>query len=387
MPLTLTTAYYIRRLIRQNLDRLQSVVATGAAMQADMLSDLNEVLNSLYLEPIELSAVELKLEKLTAYHQSLSNQVGANRKNIAELEERIFWILGFKYKTVEHQGTILVVDDVPDNLRLLTAAFKNQGYDVRCAANGAMALSAVQNISPDVILLDLRMAGLDGHAVCEKLKASHRIQDVPILFLSASDDVNDKIKAFEIGGADYITKPFQIGEVLARVHHQLNIRNLKQRLEEQNINLQREMSRQLALPPDATELSQSFQQVADTYQITQAIIHGVGACLYRSQYEPERTIIFVNETVEQLTGHTSADLVKRSCDWSTLIHPDDRQPTQTAIQAAIANRQPYSVNYRLLHQDGSLCAVHERGYVIFSATGKPAYLDGLVVEAQPSHSS
>ncbi|MGB3493415.1 MAG: response regulator [Elainellaceae cyanobacterium] len=382
MPLTLTTAYYIRRLIRQNLDRLQSVIATGAALQADVLSDLNAVLNSLYLEPVELSATELKLEKLTAYHQSLSNQVGANRKNIAELEDRIFWILGFKYKTVEHQGTILVVDDVPDNLRLLTAAFQNQGYDVRCAANGAMALSAVQNISPDVILLDLRMAGLDGHAVCEKLKASHRIQDVPILFLSASDDVNDKIKAFEIGGADYITKPFQIGEVLARVHHQLNIRNLKQRLEEQNINLQREMSRQLsAPPPDATGPSQSFQHVADTYQITQAIIHGVGACLYRSQYGPERTIIFVNETVEHLTGHTSAELVKRSCDWNTLIHPDDRQQTATVIQAAIATRQPYSVSYRLLHQDGSHRAVQERGYVIFSATGKPAYLDGAVIEA------
>lgn len=381
MALTITTAYYIRRLIRQNFDQLQSVVVTGAGIQADVLSDLNAVLQSLYLEPTELSAAELKLEKLTAYHQSLSSQIGANRKNIADLEEQIFWVLGFKYKTVEHHGTILVVDDVPDNLRLLTAAFKGQGYDVRCAANGAMALTAVQNVSPDVILLDIRMAGLDGHAVCEKLKASHRVQDVPILFLSASDDVNDKIKAFEIGGADYITKPFQIGEVLARVHHQLNIRNLKQRLEEQNINLQREISRKAATSsPTQTPAPDSFSLAADPHQMAQAIVNGVGACLYRSQYQPERTLIFVNDAVERLTGYPSAELVNRGRTWSELIHPDDRQSVATTMQEAIANRQSYSLSYRLLHKDGSHRSVQERGYAIFSATGNPAYLDGLVIE-------
>ncbi len=385
MALTVTTAYYIRRLIRQNLDQLQSVIATGAAIQADVLSDLNAVLQSLYLEPQELSTAELKLEKLTAYHQSMSGQVGSNRKNIADLEEQIFWLLGFKYKTVEHHGTILVVDDVLDNLRLLTAAFKGQGYDVRCATNGAMALTAVQNVSPDVILLDIRMAGLDGHAVCEKLKASHRVQDVPILFLSASDDVNDKIKSFEIGGADYITKPFQIGEVLARVHHQLNIRNLKQRLEEQNINLQREIRRKAEISASQeTKNTSAFTFATGTHQISQSIVDGVGACLYRSQYAPKRTIIFVNDVIERLTGQTSNELVNRGCTWNELIHPDDRQQAEVLIQEAIANRRPYTCRYRLLHQDGSPRPVQERGYAIFSSTGKPAYLDGLIIESSQS---
>lgn len=383
MPLTLTSAYYIRRLIRQNFDRLQSVVATGAGIQADVLSDLNAVLRSLYLEPAELSAAELKLEKLTVYHQGLTNQVGAHRQDIADLEEQIFWILGFRYKKVERRGTILVVDDVPDNLRLLTAALAKEGYDVRCAANGAMALKAVQNITPDLVLLDIRMAGLDGYAVCEKLKKSHRVQDVPILFLSACADVSDKIKAFEIGGADYITKPFEIGEVLARVHHQLNIRSLTQRLEEQNINLQKEINRRTVEQQSSrgSDRHSIFPFTNDNGPIVQAITDGVGVCLYRSQYQPQRTLIFVNEAVEALTGYTAVELVDYGRAWTDLIYPADLPQVTATVEEAIARRQPYSLTYRLLSRNGDTHRVEERGYAIFSTSGQPAYLDGLVIPA------
>ncbi|MGJ3248238.1 MAG: response regulator [Elainellaceae cyanobacterium] len=236
-----TIAYYIRRLIRQNIDRLQSVVAKGAGLEVDPLSDLNAVINSLYLEPEEIASAVLKLEKLTALHQGLLGQAGSHRKELLDIEQQIFWILGFKPIQAKHQGTILVVDDTPENLRLLTSTLRQDGYEVSCAISGEMALDAVQHVLPDLILLDICMPGLDGYQVCKKMKASFHLQDVPILFLSAIDEVADKVKAFELGGADYITKPFQIEEVLARVQHQLKLRDLQKRLEQQNVNLQKEV--------------------------------------------------------------------------------------------------------------------------------------------------
>ncbi len=120
------------------------------------------------------------------------------------------------------ERVILIVDDLPDNLRVLSAALSGQGFQIRCAKSGAIALMAVQTTCPDLILLDIKMPDMDGYEVCQRLKASESTCDTPIIFLSALDDVFDKVKAFNLGGADYITKPFQVEEVLIRVKHQLS---------------------------------------------------------------------------------------------------------------------------------------------------------------------
>ena len=116
---------------------------------------------------------------------------------------------------------ILVVDDVPENLRLLSTTLTNQGYIVRRAKNGSMALMGARNDVPDLILLDINMPDLSGYQVCEQLKADAATRSIPIIFLSAQDDLEDKVKAFNLGGADFIGKPFQVEEVLARVRNQL----------------------------------------------------------------------------------------------------------------------------------------------------------------------
>lgn len=136
---------------------------------------------------------------------------------------------------------ILIVDDMPNNLRLLSQMLSEQGYKVRKALNGNWALRAVQSMPPDLILLDIQMPDLDGYEVCRQIKANQKTRDIPVIFISALDEAMDKVLAFEVGGMDYITKPFQIQEVLARVNSHLNLQRLQQQLKQQNTQLQQEI--------------------------------------------------------------------------------------------------------------------------------------------------
>ncbi|MBP0014733.1 MAG: response regulator [Roseofilum sp. SID2] len=138
-------------------------------------------------------------------------------------------------------ANILLIDDMPNNLRLLSSLLTKQGYKVRSVINGAMGLKAAQAKPPDLILLDINMPDLNGYEVCTKLKAHEVTQEIPVIFLSALDDVLDKVKAFRVGGSDYITKPFQIEEVIVRVQNQLQLRKAQQMLAEQNVVLEQEI--------------------------------------------------------------------------------------------------------------------------------------------------
>jgi signal transduction histidine kinase len=137
---------------------------------------------------------------------------------------------------------ILVVDDTPDNVRLLTAMLSEQGYKVRKALNGPMAITACQMVLPDLILLDINMPEMNGYEVCQQLKADEKTREVPVIFISALDDVLDKVKAFDAGGADYITKPFQRGEVLSRIESQLKLRSLQLNIHKKNESLERALA-------------------------------------------------------------------------------------------------------------------------------------------------
>ena len=139
------------------------------------------------------------------------------------------------------KGNILIVDDNPANLRLLSNILNDYGYELRCVTNGQMALTTARWFPPDLILLDIRMPGMDGYEVCSKLKADEKTRDIPVIFISVLSDVLDKVKAFSVGGVDYITKLFEPEEVLARVENQLSIRRLSKQLREQNARLQEEI--------------------------------------------------------------------------------------------------------------------------------------------------
>ncbi|HEY9662491.1 MAG TPA: response regulator [Allocoleopsis sp.] len=125
---------------------------------------------------------------------------------------------------------ILIVDDYPNNLQVLSTLLSQEGYRVRKATSGTFALKAIQAELPDLILLDIQMPQMDGYEVCSRLKADPATANIPIIFLSAMDALHDKVRAFTIGGSDYVTKPFQGLEVLARVKHHLTIQQQRQKL-------------------------------------------------------------------------------------------------------------------------------------------------------------
>ncbi|MBE9180033.1 response regulator [Oculatella sp. LEGE 06141] len=137
---------------------------------------------------------------------------------------------------------ILIVDDKLENIRFLSEFLSEQRYQVRKAINGQAALTAAKALPPDLILLDINMPVMGGYEVCQQLKDDAKTSSIPIIFLSAGNEVNDKVRAFQVGGVDYITKPFQLEEVLARVQTQLSLQTLQKQLQTRNDQLQEMVS-------------------------------------------------------------------------------------------------------------------------------------------------
>jgi diguanylate cyclase (GGDEF)-like protein len=156
---------------------------------------------------------------------------------------------------VATQANILIVDDTPDNLRLLTKILESKGYTVRKSLNGRMALQGVHRDPPNLILLDINMPEMNGYEVCQKLKASETTAQIPIIFISALERLEDKVRAFELGGVDYVTKPFQEQEVLMRVKNQLIIQQQRQELIEQNQLLEQEIQDRMKAEAEVRQLS------------------------------------------------------------------------------------------------------------------------------------
>jgi PleD family two-component response regulator len=160
------------------------------------------------------------------------------------------------------KGNLLIVDDTPDNLRLLSAALTEHGYKVRSVINGAMALMGAQAAAPDAILLDIKMPDMDGYEVCQRLKDNRLTCEIPVIFISALDEVFDKVKAFTSGGVDYIQKPFQVEEVLARIENQLTVRRLQVQLLNQNHQLQQTQTDLLQALEQERSLKQRIEEMA-----------------------------------------------------------------------------------------------------------------------------
>ena len=172
-----------------------------------------------------------------------------------------------KLMVAQELNNILVVDDTPQNLHLLVDILTKYDYKVRPVPNGKLAISAAQINPPDLILLDIMMPDLDGYQVCKELKSNPKTKNIPIIFISAIDESVDKVKAFAVGGVDYITKPFQMHEVLIRVKHQLSLVNLKHQLKEKNEQLNKTVSQ---LHSDRRELAKHQK-----YSILEKITSGI----------------------------------------------------------------------------------------------------------------
>jgi putative two-component system response regulator len=145
----------------------------------------------------------------------------------------------------EEAPTIMVVDDTPANLRLLAGMLSQRGYNVRPLPNGRLALQSAVKDPPDLVLLDVHMPGLDGYTVCQRLKANPALAKIPVIFLSALNETADKVRAFEVGGVDYVTKPFHFEEIATRVRTHIALKNALGELEQRNRELGEKVAEQV----------------------------------------------------------------------------------------------------------------------------------------------
>lgn len=166
---------------------------------------------------------------------------------------------------------IIIVDDTPANLRVLAAMLTEQGYNVRKALNGRMALKACQTVLPDLILLDVMMPGMNGYEVCQRLKADEQTCQIPVIFVSALNGAFDKVKAFSVGGSDYITKPFQVEEVLVRIQNQLALRAAEIKILQLNAELEQRVKERTYQLEMANQ--EFIREIVERKQLENQLLH------------------------------------------------------------------------------------------------------------------
>ena len=166
------------------------------------------------------------------------------------------------------KAKILVVDDKPDNLSLLSTICQLEGYEVKQCDRGKLAIELAINNIPDLILLDISMPEMDGFTVCKLLKRNHTTQDIPIIFISALNEIEDKFQAFKFGGDDYITKPFQNEEVILRIEKQLKTYYLQAELEAKNKQLEAKIEKCQSVEHELLKLTHEYSKLATTDGLT-----------------------------------------------------------------------------------------------------------------------
>ncbi|MEH2439096.1 hybrid sensor histidine kinase/response regulator [Nostoc sp.] len=222
-------------------------------------------------------------------------------------------------------GIILIVDDVPNNLKVLSDTLANAGFEVAIATSGESALQQLEHTTVSLILLDVMMPGMDGFETCQRIKANAKTRNIPIIFITALSESVNKVTGFELGAIDYITKPFQQGEVLARVRTHLKLNQLSQSLEARNTELQ-QLTEQLEqrVSERTQELFASIETLKQTQQLMRLVFdtipYWVGWKDINSVYlgcNQSLADMLKLSSPDEIVGKTDYDLdfSKEECDW------------------------------------------------------------------------
>lgn len=354
-----TVGFYLRKLIRRNFDQLK-LGGSGRAVMADGWGDLDRLLtmHHNHNEGAIKTAIE-QLEHLTRAHQVLSSQGVTFPEEVRETERSIFALLGYQLQRQSDRGNILIVDDTPANVRLLTDALMHHGYEICSAMSGDRALEIVQDFVPDLILLDVMMPEMDGYTVCQRLKERPETHDVPVMFLSAIDTPKDKLKAFQVGGIDYITKPFHLDEVVARVSQQIDRRNLQKRLEQQNFRLHAEL--------------QNYKQLEERYRsIFDNAIDGM------FQATPEGQFITANASLAKMYGYVSVEDLCTSINDITqqlYVRPERRGEFMATV---LQNGEVSDFEAQIYCKNGTIVWVSETVRSVKDAQNNLMFYEGTV---------
>jgi diguanylate cyclase (GGDEF)-like protein/PAS domain S-box-containing protein len=252
--------------------------------------------------------------------------------------------------------TILIVDDIPDNLHLLTRELTAQGYETRGVLTGTMALTVARATPIDLILLDIMLPDMDGYTICQTLKADSATATIPVIFLSALDEAIDKVKAFAMGGVDYITKPFKIVEVLARVNTQIHLRQAQLQLQQFNQELEHQVAQR------TEELEATNRSLQAEIQVRQQVEQDLRHSEMRYRliadhmsdlvclHDTAGRLIYVSPSAQALLGYAPEELIGKPM--IDLCHPDDRSCVQIHFQTPLTPTESITSCYRLRCRSG-----------------------------------
>lgn len=257
------------------------------------------------------------------------------------------------------KGNILIVDDVPDNLIFLNKMLSAQGYKVRSAPSGHLAIQSVFAKPPDLILLDILMPEMNGYEVCQYLKSQEQTFHIPIIFVSALSETLDKVKAFSIGGSDYLTKPVEITEAIARIEHQLNLSRLQQELLDRNHLLEQEIS---SRKQAEAALQQAMRELTDIkFALDQSAIVAITDAQGRITYANDQFCGISKFLRQELLGQTHQII-------NSGYHPKD---FFRYIWATISSGKVWKGEVRNRAKDGSIYWVDTVIVPMLGNDGKP----------------
>ena len=252
-------------------------------------------------------------------------------------------------------GDILVVDDEVPNLKLMTQLLAPEGYRVRPAKRPQLAIDSALAKPPALILLDVRMPEMDGFEVCRRLKQDERTRDIPIIFVSALRDVKDKVRGLEAGGVDFISKPYQEREVLARVRTHIELRSMQLNLEEMVA------SRTAQVIEQQERFRATFEQAA----------------IGMAHVSPEGKFLRINQKFCDIVGYSREEMLKLS--FQEITHADDLESDLKYVQQVLSREiENYSLEKRYYRKDGSIVWITLTVSLMFDDKGAPDYFIGAV---------
>ena len=259
-------------------------------------------------------------------------------------------------------GVILIVDDTPTNLGMLCDFLTDSGFEVLVAIDGESAIEQAVYAQPNLILLDVLMPGIDGFETCRRLKANHSTQDIPVIFMTALGETVDKVRGFQVGAVDYVTKPIQPEEVLARITNHLTIQNLQNQLQKQNLQLQQEVKERQRAEDLVRQQAQREQLLGE---ITQRI---------RKSLNLEEILSTTVTEVRQFLQTDRVLIYRFFADWSGVVAVESVSTKGLSILNTTIADPCFGESYVQRYQEGRILVIED----IYTAQMTPCHLDFLV---------
>ncbi len=299
-----------------------------------------------------------------------------------------------KDQTSGQKSQILVVDDSLEDIQLLIKILGSQGYIVHSAPDGEAVFSLVETTWPDLILLDIMMPKMDGYQVCARLKASEHTRDIPVIFMTALNETQNKIKGFQLGAVDFITKPFQIQEIVARVELHLALHTAQKQLEAQNMQLQQEIIHRkwmeeeiwnlnLELEERVRERTAQLETINQELRQSEAryrhLLHTITSYVYTVEIQQNQAVSTTHGPgCMAITGYTTAEYTADPYLWYCMIHKDDRNMVLQAVERLLTGETVQPLEHQIYHKDGSIRWIRHTLVPHLDHEGHLIAYDGLI---------